>query len=160
MTASHLRQIASVAGLLALWQLLVQTGRLSELFLPAPLSVLASMWAMTRSGELPWAVLALICARGAGWAWVLLGVAIVMRYAVALVVGRTVLQDRQVTKWLALVPLRDFAAALVWLIGFWGHGVTWRGDWFTLRDGKLVGIRPSSLHLPAGEASSSKRPSE
>ena len=43
MTASHLRQIASVAGLLVLWQLLVQTGKLSELFLPAPLSVLASM---------------------------------------------------------------------------------------------------------------------
>jgi NitT/TauT family transport system permease protein len=57
MTASHLRQIASVAGLLALWQLLVQTGKLSELFLPAPLSVLAAMWEMTRSGQLPWAVL-------------------------------------------------------------------------------------------------------
>ncbi len=57
MTASHLRQIASVAGLLVLWQLLVQTGKLSELFLPAPLSVLASMWEMTRSGQLPWAVL-------------------------------------------------------------------------------------------------------
>ena len=64
---------------------------------------------------LPWALLALICARGAGWAWVLLGVAIAMRYAVALVVGRAVLQDRQVTRWLALVPLRDFVAALVWL---------------------------------------------
>ena len=51
-----------------------------------------------------------------------------MRYAVALVVGRAVLQDRQVTEWLALVPLRDFVAALVWLIGFWGHRVTWRGD--------------------------------
>lgn len=57
MTASHLRQIASVAGLLALWQLLVQTGKLSELFLPAPLAVLASLWDMTRSGQLPWAVL-------------------------------------------------------------------------------------------------------
>jgi ceramide glucosyltransferase len=108
---------------------------------------------------LPWALLALICARGAGWAWVLLSVAIVMRYAVAWVVGRTVLQDRQVTKWMAFVPLRDFAAVLVWLIGFWGHGVTWRGDSFMLKDGKLVRIRPS-LHLPAGDASSSKRPSE
>ena len=57
MTASHLRQLASVVGLLVLWQLLVQTGKLSELFLPAPLSVLASMWEMTRSGQLPWAVL-------------------------------------------------------------------------------------------------------
>ncbi|HUO65487.1 MAG TPA: ABC transporter permease [Terriglobales bacterium] len=57
MTGSHLRQIASVGGLLVLWQLVVQTGKLSELFLPAPLSVLSSMWEMTRSGQLPWAVL-------------------------------------------------------------------------------------------------------
>jgi ceramide glucosyltransferase len=108
---------------------------------------------------LPWALVALICARGTGWAWVLLGVAMAMRYAVALVVGRTVLQDRQAPKWLALVFLRDFAASLVWLIGFWGHTVTWRGDSFTLKDGKLVRIRPP-LHSAAGDGSSSKRPSE
>src|SRR5262249_42638248 len=40
-----------------LWQVLVQAGRINPLFLPAPLSVLAAMWEMTRSGELPWAVL-------------------------------------------------------------------------------------------------------
>jgi NitT/TauT family transport system permease protein len=56
-TASHWRQIASVAGLLLAWQVLVQAGRINPLFLPAPLSVLAAMWEMTRSGELPWAVL-------------------------------------------------------------------------------------------------------
>jgi len=57
MRASHLRRIASVLGLLVAWQLLVQTGKLSELFLPAPLSVLATMWDLTRSSQLPWAVL-------------------------------------------------------------------------------------------------------
>ena len=57
MTASHWRQIASVLGLLLLWQILVQAGRINPLFLPAPLSVLGAMWEMTRSGELPWAVL-------------------------------------------------------------------------------------------------------
>ena len=57
MTRSHLRKLGSVLLLLLAWQLLVQTGRLSELFLPAPLSVLARMWEMTRSGQLPWAVL-------------------------------------------------------------------------------------------------------
>jgi NitT/TauT family transport system permease protein len=56
-TASHGRQFASVLGLLLLWQILVQAGRINPLFLPAPLSVLAAMWEMTRSGELPWAVL-------------------------------------------------------------------------------------------------------
>ncbi len=43
--------------LLLAWQVLVQAGRINPLFLPAPLSVLAAMWEMTRSGELPWAVL-------------------------------------------------------------------------------------------------------
>ena len=108
---------------------------------------------------LPWAVLALVCAHGASWAWALLGAVIFMRYAVALVAGRTVLEDRQVTRWLALIPLRDFVAAFVWLMGFRGHTVTWRGDSFELQDGKLVRMR-SSLHSPAGDASSSKRPSE
>jgi ceramide glucosyltransferase len=107
---------------------------------------------------LPWAVLALLCARGASWAWALLGAVIFMRYAVALVAGRTLLEDRQVTRWLALIPLRDFVAAWVWLMGFRGHTVTWRGDSFELKDGKLVRMR-SSLHSPAGDASSSKRPS-
>ena len=108
---------------------------------------------------LPWAFLALICARGSGWAWALLGAASFMRYAVALTVGRMALQDRQVTNWLALLPLRDFVAALVWFIGFWGHTVTWRGKVFELRDGKLLGARPL-LHSAAGDDSSSKRPSE
>jgi ceramide glucosyltransferase len=108
---------------------------------------------------LPWALLALICGRGAGWAWGLLGITVFMRYAVALVVGRAVLQDEQLTRWLALIPLRDFVAALVWLIGLMGHKVTWRGDSFELKDGKLARSGPL-LHSPAGDVSSSKRPSE
>jgi ceramide glucosyltransferase len=109
---------------------------------------------------LPWALLTLVCARGGSWAWALLGAAIFMRYAVALVVGRGVLRDRQVTSWLALIPLRDFVAVLVWLIGFTGNTVDWRGDSFELKQGKLVRMRPPSIHFPAGDGSSSKRPSE
>jgi ceramide glucosyltransferase len=108
---------------------------------------------------LPWALLALICARGAGWAWALLVAVIFVRYAVALVVGRMVLQDKQVTSWLPLVPLRDFVAALVWFIGFRGRAVIWRGNSFELKDGKLVRTHPA-LHSAAGEGSNSKRPSE
>jgi ceramide glucosyltransferase len=108
---------------------------------------------------LSWAFLALICARGAGWAWAILGLATFLRYAVALFVGRRVLLDRQVTNWLALIPVRDFAGALVWLIGLRGNAVRWRGDSFELKDGKLLRMRPV-LHSPAGDASGSKRPSE
>lgn len=57
MTRSNLRKVGSALFILVVWQLLVQTGHLNELFLPTPLSVLGAMWAMTLSGKLPWAVL-------------------------------------------------------------------------------------------------------
>lgn len=89
---------------------------------------------------LPWAVLALVLGRGALWAWILLAVAASLRVAVALVVGSWVLRDRQVWRLLALLPLRDFAALLVWFATLFGHKVIWRGDSFELKDGKLVRI--------------------
>jgi NitT/TauT family transport system permease protein len=55
-TASLARKIGSALFILLVWQALVQTGNLNELFLPAPLSVLKAMWALTLSGRLPWAV--------------------------------------------------------------------------------------------------------
>jgi ceramide glucosyltransferase len=91
---------------------------------------------------LPWACLALISARGAGWAWALLGAAVAMRAAVALMIGRLVLQDRQVLRLLFLVPLRDLVALWVWAGSFAGRTVVWSGDSFTLRDGKLLRINP------------------
>jgi ceramide glucosyltransferase len=86
---------------------------------------------------LPWALLSLILARGAGWAWELLAAVVIARFAVAVVVGRLVLQDRQMARLLVLIPLRDFVAVLVWLASFTGHKITWRGESFTLTDGKL-----------------------
>ncbi len=56
-SASALRRIGSTLFILVVWQVLVQTGKLSELFLPAPLSVLKAMWQLTVSGMLPWAIL-------------------------------------------------------------------------------------------------------
>ena len=89
---------------------------------------------------LPWAVLALVLGRGSFWAWVLLAGGTSLRVAVALVVGWSVLRDRQVLRLLALLPLRDFAALLVWFASLFGHTVIWRGDVFELKDGKLVRI--------------------
>jgi ceramide glucosyltransferase len=87
---------------------------------------------------LPWAVLALILARGAAWAWALLAAAILMRMTVAVVVGKLVLHDRQVLRLLALIPMRDLFAMLVWIVSFASHEVVWRGDRFRLRKGKLA----------------------
>ena len=56
MNAALLRKVGSALFILLVWQVLVQTGNINELFLPAPLSVLKAMWTMTLSGRLPWAV--------------------------------------------------------------------------------------------------------
>lgn len=85
-----------------------------------------------------WAALTLALAGGAGWAWWLLVAAWLLRGAVAVVVGRLALRDRQAIRWLALLPLRDAVALGVWAMSFAGHTVDWRGHSFTLKDGKLT----------------------
>lgn len=94
---------------------------------------------------LPWAILTLILAAGAAWAWGLLAATAAMRVAVALSVGKGILQDRQVTGQLFLLPLRDAIAVIVWLVSFAGHTVAWRGERFRLRDGRLSRIPTSDL---------------
>jgi ceramide glucosyltransferase len=89
---------------------------------------------------LPWALLALICARGAGWAWAWLALTAVLRIAVAVTVGSFVLEDKQVIPALALLPMRDIIALAVWIASFAGHEVSWRGDKFKLHNGRLIKI--------------------
>jgi ceramide glucosyltransferase len=87
---------------------------------------------------LPWAFLALLFAKGAGWAWLLLALTAITRMAMAWLVGRGVLLGRTAALQLLILPLRDVIAVLVWIASFMGHTVTWRGDSFTLKRGKLV----------------------
>ena len=91
---------------------------------------------------LMWALLALIAAHAAPWSWAVAGVALCLRLAVALVVGKSVLHDRQLLKHLWLLPLRDLVAVGVWVASFAGHTVTWRGDRFQLKNGRLTRIAP------------------
>jgi ceramide glucosyltransferase len=88
----------------------------------------------------PWALLAVASIRGTDWAWGLAFLAIFMRMLVAVVVGRMVLKDRYVLRWLALVPLRDLVAVALWIVSFAGRTVQWRGTSFTLKDGKLAKV--------------------
>jgi ceramide glucosyltransferase len=89
-----------------------------------------------------WALLALAASRGALWACSALAVTLVLRFAVALVVGRCVLQDRQILKDAWLIPLRDLLTVAVWVASLGGHTVTWRGDRFRLKHGRLTRIAP------------------
>jgi ceramide glucosyltransferase len=89
-----------------------------------------------------WALLALAASRGAPWACSALAATLFLRVAVSLVVGGNVLRDHQVLKYLWLIPLRDLIAVMVWVVSLAGHTVTWRGDHFRLRNGKLSRIPP------------------
>jgi ceramide glucosyltransferase len=93
---------------------------------------------------IPWALVALAASRAELWAWGALAFTFFLRLAVALVVGRNVVKDRQVLKYFWLIPLRDLVALAVWIASLGGHTVTWRGDRFRLKDGKLYRIPPQT----------------
>ena len=87
---------------------------------------------------LMWSALLLLAGRGANWAWEMAGVTLLLRLAVAFVVGNAVLRDRRLLRRLWLLPIRDVLAVAVWIASFAGHTVIWRGDRFELKAGKLV----------------------
>ncbi len=89
-----------------------------------------------------WALLALAASRAAFWAGIALAVTLFLRLSVASVVGRVVLGDRQIPKEAWLLPVRDLLAVGVWIVSLGGHTVTWRGDRFHLKDGKLTRVPP------------------
>ena len=60
-----------------------------------------------------------------------------MRAAVALIAGKTILQDSQLKRDFWLIPLRDVFALAIWVASFVGHKILWRGIEFELKDGKL-----------------------
>jgi ceramide glucosyltransferase len=93
---------------------------------------------------LPWALLTLLAARGAAWAWSLLAVTVVARLAVGLTAAVAVPGDDQATHDLFLVPVRDLIAPIIWAMGLVGNRISWRGDWFYLRNGRLERIADAS----------------
>jgi ceramide glucosyltransferase len=89
-----------------------------------------------------WSLLALGASKAALWAWGTLAVTLFLRFAVALIIGRGILRDAQALKYAWMIPLRDLVAVAVWIVSLSGHTVTWRGDRFHLKDGKLKRVSP------------------
>jgi ceramide glucosyltransferase len=87
---------------------------------------------------LMWGLLTVIAARGTPWAWVALIITLILRFAVAIAVGKSVLRDPQIPRLLWLLPLRDLIAVGVWIASFFGEQVMWRGDRFQLKKGRLI----------------------
>jgi ceramide glucosyltransferase len=86
---------------------------------------------------LTWAMLTVLAARGAAWAWLLLAVTFAARLAVGLASAVAVLGDTQTMRDIFLLPVRDLIAPIIWALGLVGNRIHWRGDIFYLRHGRL-----------------------
>jgi ceramide glucosyltransferase len=107
-------------------------------------------WARTVRDARPGGYIGLIFTHGLAWAvlnvmasgvslislW-LLGLSFFLRLTQAMMVGAEVLGDHQVLPNLWLLPLRDLVAMGIWVSGFAGNTIVWRGERFVLKNGKL-----------------------
>jgi ceramide glucosyltransferase len=110
-------------------------------------------WYRTVRDARPWGYAGLVFTYGFGWAvlnvvasgmsplslW-LLGLSFFLRLALAMTVGAGVLGDHQVLPSLWLLPVRDVVAMGLWVAGFAGNTIVWRGERFVVRDGRLTHI--------------------
>jgi ceramide glucosyltransferase len=108
-------------------------------------------WLRTVRCSRPAGYAGLIFTHGLGWALVnvlasglsplslwLLGLSFFLRLAQAMTVGAAVLGDHDLLANLWLLPLRDAIAMGLWVAGFAGDTIVWRGERFALKDGKLA----------------------
>jgi ceramide glucosyltransferase len=110
-------------------------------------------WARTVRDARPWGYAGLLFTHGFALAllnvlasglsplslW-LLGLSFFLRLALAMMVGTQLLGDRRVLPNLWLLPLRDLVAMGVWIAGFAGNTIVWRGERFLLKGGRLEPI--------------------
>jgi ceramide glucosyltransferase len=94
------------------------------------------------SQGLPWAVLGAVLAPSAAFAGSYLGAYLVLRCALAFIVGVWGMQDETVRRWWRLLPLRDLFAFAVWVASFFPQRIHWRGREFYVRDKRLVPVAP------------------
>ena len=92
---------------------------------------------------LPWTAAAFL-SQPRMWTGCLLAGGLLARATMAAVSAVFVLQDRGALRQLWLLPLRDFVAVAVWVGGWFGRKIVWRGEVFRLTDGKL---QPESVSL-------------
>jgi ceramide glucosyltransferase len=107
-------------------------------------------WFRTVREARPWGYAGLIFTYGFAWALVnvlasglspvslwLLAMSFFLRLALAMTVGAEVLADHQVLPRLWLLPARDLIAMGLWVAGWAGNTIVWRGERFVLHKGKL-----------------------
>jgi len=105
----------------------------------------------------PWGHLGLIFTWGLVWSLVAiaihpsvavvaayLGVYFVLRIAMTWIIGVGGMKQKDIWKKMALIPLWDAMAFLIWLISFGRRTIRWRGIDYFIREGMLVPVVPST----------------
>jgi len=87
---------------------------------------------------LAWGLLTVLLTGGAAWAWGVLGVTATARAFVVWMCAKRVLRDPGLARDWYLLPLRDLIAPLVWMLSFVGNRISWRGDFYYLKQGRLT----------------------
>jgi len=87
-----------------------------------------------------WALLNIVASGLSPLSLWLLALSFFLRLAQAMSVGAGVLADHEVISNLWLLPLRDLIAMAVWIAGFAGDTIVWRGERFALKGGRLVKV--------------------
>ena len=87
---------------------------------------------------LVWALLNVLASGLSPLSLWLLGLSFFLRLAQAMTVGAEVLGDHEVLPNLWLLPIRDVVAMGLWVAGFAGDTIVWRGERFVLKKGQLV----------------------
>ena len=84
----------------------------------------------------PWALAMLAWNGGELWAWKLGASALVARFVLAVWTSRGVLAENRAVP--MLLPIRDLLAVGVWIAGWFGNSILWRGERFVLKQGRLI----------------------
>jgi ceramide glucosyltransferase len=90
---------------------------------------------------LPWVLLAVTLRPTFGIAAAYLGGYLVVRSVLTLLIGAWGLKQPGVCGKLALIPLWDIMASLLWLISFTRKTIRWRGNDYLVRKGDLIPIQ-------------------
>jgi ceramide glucosyltransferase len=101
---------------------------------------------------LPWAVAACLIAPDAAIATAYLAAYLILRFAMAWMVGGWGLRDPVLRRRIWLLPVCDLLSFFVWLASFSTSRIEWRGSYFILKKGRMVPMgRRSSGSFPAAE---------
>ena len=86
---------------------------------------------------LAWALLNVMASGLSPLSLWLLAMSFFLRLALAMMVGAEVLGDHHVLPGLWILPARDLVAMGLWVAGFAGNTIVWRGERFHVKDGVL-----------------------